>query len=367
MKILDRYVTKNFLTGYVIAFAVLMGLRIMIDLFINIDEFTERSELAVGQVMWNIALYYSRHSFLYFRDFAGMITVVAAVFSLGKMTKNNELVAIMASGVSLKRIIAPILFLSLVLTGFHVVDQEFFIPPMADKLVRAHDAVDATLFYDMWFISDGDGSLFSSPQFKVKEATIITPTIITRSRKQDSGLFDVTGIVKADSAYYDLDTKSWILDNGVFLKVSKELADRPYEIIKSFPSDLTPKDIPVRRKSTNMDLLSSYDLVRLARQNPKDLARLYAQKNFRLTDPIINLVMLMISLPVLVCRDPKSLKSAVFISFALTGLCYIMTFVSKILASEVIIAGRAMPELWAWLPIFIFLPIAFIELDVMKT
>ena len=27
-----------------------------------------------------------------------MITVVAAVFSLGKMTKNNELVAIMASG-----------------------------------------------------------------------------------------------------------------------------------------------------------------------------------------------------------------------------------------------------------------------------
>jgi lipopolysaccharide export LptBFGC system permease protein LptF len=116
-----------------------------------------------------------------------------------------------------------------------------------------------------------------------------------------------------------------------------------------------------------MDLLSSYDLVRLARQNPKDLARLYAQKNFRLTDPIINLVMLMISLPVLVCRDPKSLKSAVFISFALTGLCYIIAFISKIFASEVIIGGGAMPALWAWLPIFIFLPIAVIELDSMKT
>jgi len=238
---------------------------------------------------------------------------------------------------------------------------------MADKLVRTRDSVAETLFYDMWFISDGNGSLFCSPQFKVKEATIITPTIITRSKKQDSGLFDVTGIVKADSASYDFDTKSWILDNGVFLKVSRELADRPYETIKSFPSDLTPKDIPVRRKSANMDLLSSYDLVKLARQNPKDLVRLYAQINFRLTDPIINLVMLMISLPVLVCRDPKSLKSAVFISFALTGLCYIMTFVCKIFASEMMIGGGAMPALWAWLPIFIFLPIAVIELDSVKT
>jgi len=367
MKIIDRYVTKNFLTGYAIAFAVLMGLRIMIDLFVNIDEFTEQASISVLDICRNIATYYSRNSLLYFRDFSGMITVVAAVFSLGKMTRNNELVAVMASGVSLKRIIAPILFLSLMFTGLHVADQEILIPPLADKLVRSHDALDETLSYDLWFISDSSGSLFSSSQFKVRESVIVNPTIITRKQRSDSALWDVTGIIKADSASYDLDTKSWIFDNGVLLKVSTKLADRPYETIKSYPSDLTPKDIPVRRKSVQMDLLSSYDLVKLARQSPKDLARLYAQKNFRLTDPIVNLIMLMISLPVLVCRDPKTLKSAVLISFMLTGLCYIMTFVSKLLASEVIIAGRMMPELWAWMPIFIFLPIAFIELDSMKT
>ena len=36
MKILDRYVAKSFLIGYVIAFCVLVGLRIIIDLFVNI-------------------------------------------------------------------------------------------------------------------------------------------------------------------------------------------------------------------------------------------------------------------------------------------------------------------------------------------
>jgi hypothetical protein len=75
----------------------------------------------------------------------------------------------------------------------------------------------------------------------------------------------------------------------------------------------------------------------------------------------------MISLPILVCRDPKSLKSAVFISFALTGTCYVLTFVSKIFAPEIMIAGKVMPELWAWLPIFIFVPIAVNELDSLKT
>ncbi len=367
MKILDKYVTQNFLIGYLISFLVLMGLRIMIDLFVNIDEFTQNVQLTAWQVTANVISYYGRYSFLYFRDFAGMITVVAAVFSLGKMTKNNELVAVMASGVSLKRLIAPILFLSLAFTGLHVADEEFFIPPMADKLVRSHDAVDETLTYDMWFIGDGRGNLFCSPQFKVKEAEIQSPTIITRTRKGNSLLWDVTGIIKADSARYDNHSNSWILNNGVFMPVSRQPADKSYQTITACPSDLTPKDIPVRRKSAHMDLLSSYDLMKLARQNPKDLARLYAQKNFRITDPIINLTMLIISLPILVCRDPKSLKSAVFISFSLTGICYIMTFVSKILASEITIAGRIMPEFWAWLPIFIFLPIAFIELDSMKT
>jgi len=367
MKILDKYVAKNFLTGYLISFLVLMGLRIMIDLFVNIDEFTENAQLTTFQMLSNITVYYSRFSFLYFRDFAGMITVVAAVFSLGKMTKHNELTAIMASGVSLKRVIAPILFLSLAFTGLHVIDEEFCIPAMADKLVRSHDAVDETLSYDMWFISDSQGNLFCSPQFKVKEAVIIDPTIITRTKKDDSLLWDVTGIIKAESAHYDYDTKSWILKNGTFLTISRQLADKPYKPVTSCISDLTPRDIPVRRQSMHMDLLSSYDLMRLAKQNPKDLARLYAQKNFRLTDPIINFIMLMISLPLLVCRDPKSLKSAVFISFTLTSLCYVLTFLSKIFASEITIAGKVHPEIWAWLPILIFVPIAVNELDSMKT
>ena len=55
------------------------------------------------------------------------------------------------------------------------------------------------------------------------------------------------------------------------------------------------------------------------------------------------------------------------LSFGLTAACFVTTFVCKLLATEVVFANRVMPELWAWLPIFIFLPVAFIELDAMRT
>jgi hypothetical protein len=98
----------------------------------------------------------------------------------------------------------------------------------------------------------------------------------------------------------------------------------------------------------------------------KDVAQLTSQKHFRITDPLINLTMLMVSLPVLICRDPRTMKSAVMVSFALTATLFVTTFVCKMLAAEVVFA-RIMPEFWPWVPLFIFLPIAFIELDSMRT
>ena len=141
MKILDKYVAKNFLIGYVIAFSVLIGLRIIIDLFVNLDEFAEQAELGTLVVLKNVLVFYSLNSMLYFRDFAGMITVVAAAFSLGKMVRNNELVAVMSSGVSLQRVILPIIILAIALTGLLVIDQEFLIPSFGSKLVRSHDDI----------------------------------------------------------------------------------------------------------------------------------------------------------------------------------------------------------------------------------
>jgi lipopolysaccharide export system permease protein len=376
MKKLDKYVAKNFLIGYCIAFCVLMGLRIVTDLFVNLDEFTEHENLATVKIMKNIFTYYCLNSLLYFRDFAGMITVVAAAFSFGKMVRSNELVAVMASGVSLKRTIGPVIILALLLTAALVIDQEFIIPPLADKLVRSHDYIPGQESYDVRFISDGNGSLIFSKEFEVETATLYDPTILLR-RPSSPGIWEVTGQLKADKAIYNKANHRWDLFTmdqytGKLMSYGllqyNDLRKKPKKI-PFYESDLTAKEIPIRLKSEYKALLSLRQLIALAAQKTKirDLAQLYSQKHFRITDPIINLVMLMISLPILVCRDPKSMKTAIMISFAVTSACFVTTFVCRMLATEPIVFDKVIPEFWAWLPIFIFVPAALIVLDSMKT
>jgi len=363
MKTLDKYTAKNFLIGYAIAFCVLLGLRIIIDLFVNLDEFTERADLGTLAVIRNMFLFYALNSTLYFRDFAGMITVLAAVFSLGKMVRCNEFIAMMASGVSLKRVIAPIVFLSVLLTALLVIDQELIIPSLGDKIVRDESDITGQKAYTVEGVTDAKGSLLFARQFDVESSTLHKPTILIRRWVPEWAVWELAGMISADKAKYNPHAQSWELTNGLFIEKGP---DHRQQAVDSYPSDISPKDIVIRRKSEYKTLLSWSQLTALQLQGPRvgDLAQLFSQKHFRVTEPIMNVVMLLICLPVLVCRDPKAMKSAVAAGFALTGVCLMTVFISKMLATEAVL-NRV--ELWAWLPIFIFLPTALFELDSMKT
>ncbi len=368
MKILDRYIAKSFLVGYLVAFCVLIGLRVIIEMFVKLDEFAELSSHGMLNVVIHVLRFYGYRTTVYFRDIAGVITVVAAAFSLGKMVRSNELVAMIASGVSAKRIVGPILVLAVFFAGLSIADQELLIPAISDKLVQKPDEWEGEESFSVWFINDNNGSLICSNRYDGATATLRQPTIILRKPTSTPLVWEVTGEITADSAQFDEKTGQWNLINGVLLSADpNKPGARP--IASYAAKDLTAKDIPINQRAGLNSLLSFRQLSALAAHNTslKTTVELLSQKHFRLTDALINLTMLMVSLPVLICRDPRTMKSAVLVSFLLTAACFVTTFVCRMLSTEVEFAGRVMPELWAWLPVFIFMPIAFIELDSMKT
>lgn len=365
MKILDRYIARHFLWGYAIAFSVLVGMRIVIDLFVNLDEFAEHTDKGMWEVFRHTTTYYAIHTTLYFREFAGVITVVAAAFSLGKLVRSNELIAIMASGVSLKRIVAPILVMALILTGVAVVNQEILIPRFSADLVRHRDQIAGEDYYLAWFLADRNDSLICG-RFVTGEATFHDVTIITRQpMRERPGISEVTGHIQADKAVYNRATRAWDLENGQFISADD---NQGIEQRTQYQAEgLIPRDIPVLVMADDKSMLSWRQLGDLIAHNPRDIAQIYSQKNFRITEHLINLVILLVSLPVLLVRDPRSMKSAVMVSFGLTAACMVVTFGCKMLATEDTIFRSLTPEFWAWLPVFIFVPVAFIELDTMKT
>src|SRR6185295_15735088 len=151
MKILDRYVLVSFLKNYLISFMVLIGLYIVLDMVFNFDELAEvQSKTSAGGVasviflLRSIGDYYFFQTFRIFVHLSGIIPIVAAAFTLIRMTRFNELTASLAAGVPLLRTAAPIILAGVILNVLLVADQELVIPQMIPQLVRKHDEVQSS-------------------------------------------------------------------------------------------------------------------------------------------------------------------------------------------------------------------------------
>ncbi len=368
MKTLDRYISNNFLFGYFIALCVMLGMFLTVDLFLHLDEFAEMQDQGTATLLAAVARYYGARCLLWFRDLGGMIIVIAAVFSLARLTRNNELIAVMASGVSLKRILAPILFLALLLTGAMIVDQELIVPRLAADLTRKQDQLLGQAAYDLWFVGDANGSLVCCGQYDEAQQEMRQVLIIQR-QPADADTWRVVGQITDAKATHDPQRGGWRLEDGQALRVSAVPSATDFGAVDFYATNLAPQDLPLRRREGFKSLLSLHQLSEMER-NPgtrrTELADIALQKHTRITAPIINMIMLMVALPVLVCRDPRDMKSAILTSFLITAACFSTAFLCSLFATETV-AGQVRPALFSWLPIFIFFPVALIQIDTMRT
>ncbi|MEM6313803.1 MAG: LptF/LptG family permease, partial [Planctomycetota bacterium] len=144
MTTLDRYVLGSFFKNYAISLFVLTGLYIVLDMVFQFDEFAvddDSSEgvLGAGEVIWAIASFYFFKAFLFFTQLAAVIPVVAAAFTLMRMSRFNEMTAVLAAGVPLLRVAAPIALSAVVMTFVVLVNHELVIPKMIPQLLKEHD------------------------------------------------------------------------------------------------------------------------------------------------------------------------------------------------------------------------------------
>ena len=102
MRILDRYILKKFLTSYLFVVLILVAVIMVIDITEKSDDFLEH-DLTFNQI------------FGYYLDFvpwiANLITpitiFIATVFVTSKLAGHTEIVAILSSGVSFRRLLVP--------------------------------------------------------------------------------------------------------------------------------------------------------------------------------------------------------------------------------------------------------------------
>lgn len=200
MRLLDRYVIRSFLHAALMWFLVMMALRTVIDLSVNIDDFA-RLHKPFWEMVSDIVSYYGYNQLVYFTELGGVVIVAAAAFTLAKMNQTNELTAMLASGVSLRRVVWPIVISAVLLGGLIVVDQEFIMPQCAAKLVRDMEDVPGVNDFPVRLIEDSNGSRWYSPSFKPPLNRMESPVVLIR--KKDYRLIACINGASAEPATMD--------------------------------------------------------------------------------------------------------------------------------------------------------------------
>jgi lipopolysaccharide export system permease protein len=137
MRILDRQRYWAFFKAYFTCYVSLVGLYIVIDAFSNLDEFMTRADGFIDLIKV-MGRYYLLHQALYFDQLGSVIGMMAAIFTVTWMQRNNEQLAILAAGISTHRAIRPVLFASVIVSGFSVANQEIVIPRFAEEIQKSH-------------------------------------------------------------------------------------------------------------------------------------------------------------------------------------------------------------------------------------
>lgn len=376
MKILDRYVLNLFIKNYVISLAVLIGMYVVMDMVFSFDDIVAVNKQAGGagvsgalSVLNFMLQYYFYQSFLIFVQLSGIIPVVAAAFTLMRLSRFNELTAFLAAGVPLLRVAVPIVLASILLNALLIVDQEMVVPHMISHLERRR--TDYVLQTAQWFPIrsmqvDQQSLLLAARYYPAeddKQPWMEDVDVIDR----DASFQPVSHLLAA-KAEWDPDHQQWNLTDGRRVMGLSPNEQHSEEIpVSVYKGTVTPEEIALYHSSSTIELLSTHRINELlARPKSYGAAGLYRIKHLRFTQPIMNVVLLLLAIPTVLTFDPKSLKTAATKCLLLTGAAMGSVFIAQQMAGHPPL-GLSWMNVWtallAWVPIFIFAPLSVWLLD----
>jgi lipopolysaccharide export system permease protein len=294
--LLDDYVLRDF-TVYLLlvmgAFVMLLLVFTVFDLLGDILR-NQVSPLIVGEYLLNVAPF-----FLYMTVPLGIL--MAVLITLGVMQRSNEITAIKATGVSIYRIIVPVLVAAILLAAGLFSFDQFYLPYTNKRQDALRSQIKgkppqtylnpdrkwifgqrSDIYYYQFFDSDRDqfGNL-SVFQF-------------------DPATFQLTRRIYAGSAHWDDRLQRWICTQGWEREFQGPAIEdfRTYDV-KTFPFISEPPSYFKKevRQSSEMNYEQLERYIHDLQQSGFDVVRLKVQLQKKLAYPMIAVVMAVLAIP----------------------------------------------------------------------
>ena len=370
MWIIDRYLLRQYVFTFVICFVSLTGLYTVIDAFGRLDDFTGEGR-SLSEAFSAAAWYYSLQSIGFFNKTSGVLAMIAAMFTITWAQRHNEMTALLAAGLPRIRVLRSVIAAALVIAVISTLLRELVIPNLRTELAIDSKSVGGEALVELAPRYDNQSDiLVGGQQVAIQRGVVVEPKFdLPPAFAADLG----ESITGSEAVYYkptkerpagflirdverpiNIDTRSSIfLHDGSPLVVTRRDAAwlKPGEV---FVVTGVPIELLIAGGNWR-DYASTAELIREMANPSTELGPdVSVAAHTRLAQPFLDATLLLIGLPLVVSRGARSPYIAVGLSIAVVAGFFLISLSGQSLG----VGGWLSPAFAAWLPLFIFAPLA---------
>ncbi len=346
MTILSRHIFKEFIS-------LVAGILIVILIVYLCVEFLQKADKLIK---YHATLSQIGRYFLF--SVPGMIsmslpmaTLIAALLSLGNLSRHNEIIAMRAGGVSLAKIVAPLFVGGLLISGLGFVNNEFIMPVYTSR---------ATYIRKVEIEKSRQRVMFQQSKLWLRgpENSIVNIELVSPNRNEMLGL----NIYKLNADYSvreRVKAGSLVWENGAWRLKNSLTFTQEDDAVKSHPSDNevfniveTPDDLGmIVKDSEEMNFTEMWNYVKRLKLSGYKAATYEVDLHNKLAYPLASLLMIMISIPFGLhkVRSGGSGKG-IAIAVAIAAVYWLLTSVGASLGHS----GALPPSISAWFANILF-------------
>jgi lipopolysaccharide export system permease protein len=309
MRILDYYISRRFVANILFALIGFISIFLIVDAVEKLSDYIDKG--VPVNIVGQYYLYYIPEIVTLAMPIAMLL---ASIFSVGQLSKYNELQAMKATGISLYRILSPVFIIAMLVSIFMIYFVEAVVPvantkraEIKGKYIDRHQRFLSAQTSNL-YIKDSDNRRIFIAYYNGPERTARNINILT---------FDgtyVTHRIDAESMQWEDD--KWVLNN-VFerdLSNGRELVSKIRKM--DFPgTTLNPAELgAIQKNPLEMNYAELEQFIADVKRNGGDPDRWLVDLYLKIAFPFANFIIVLFGAPLAASRSRSTGAAGVALS-----------------------------------------------------
>jgi len=291
MKIISRHILKEFLKIFLLCIITLVSLYLLIDMFEKLDDLMENN----ASFTEGLKFFLYKTPFIIYQS-VPIAVLLATLLSLGILSRNIEITAMKAGGISIIKIISPLIAASVIISILSFIVNEYITPSAlkevkAIKRIRIEGKKESASFKQNKLWQWGKGSIYSISHLDSQNGIIYGLTFYEIDNN-----FNIISRIDANEAKWIMG--KWQITDGIkrqFHNSAIKTSTVKKEII---PIKENPEDLQIADKladEMSFPELKNY-IVKLTADG-FDATRYIVDLHGKTAFPLINIIMVILGVP----------------------------------------------------------------------